>query len=212
MLCIVVLVVVISLVLVVCFGKEFIFVIDIQSFVVQLLAEVFINFLLSVSMLLFQVLLFDRIKDSDYLLVFNEGMKQYLVEVCRIVDNFELVIFDNIIEVLECSGEILNCVLCIFFGLVQVDINDVCQKIQEEVVFRLVEYQDEINFDLKLFVCIKIVYDQCDVFGLDLVQKCLVECDYQEFVCVGVQFNDVDKVFLCKFNVEEIMLVMQFYI
>jgi peptidyl-dipeptidase Dcp len=201
----------ISLALAACSGKESTPVTDTQSPAAQPPAEASTNPLLSASTLPFQAPPFDRIKDSDYLPAFNEGMKQHLAEVRRIADNPEPATFDNTIEALERSGETLNRVSRIFFGLVQADTNDARQKIQEEVAPRLAEHQDEINLDPKLFARIKTVYDQRDALGLDPVQKRLVERDYQEFVRAGAQLNDADKASLRKLNVEETTLATQFH-
>ena len=114
----------ISLALAACSGKESTPVTDTQSPAAQPPAEASTNPLLSASTLPFQAPPFDRIKDSDYLPAFNEGMKQHLAEVRRIADNPEPATFDNTIEALERSGETLNRVSRIFFGLVQADTND----------------------------------------------------------------------------------------
>ncbi|WP_422508852.1 peptidyl-dipeptidase Dcp [Stenotrophomonas sp. GZD-301] len=201
----------ISLALAACSGKESTPVTDTQSPAAQQPAEASTNPLLSASTLPYQAPPFDRIKDSDYLPAFNEGMKQHLAEVRKIADNPEPATFDNTIEALERSGETLNRVSRIFFGLVQADTNDARQKIQEEVAPKLAEHQDEINLDPKLFARIKTVYDQRDALGLDPVQKRLVERDYQEFVRAGAQLNDADKASLRKLNVEETTLATQFH-
>jgi len=201
----------ISLALAACSGKESTPVTDTQPAPTQQPADASANPLLSASTLPFQAPPFDRIKDSDYLPAFNEGMKQHLAEVRKIADNPEPATFDNTIEALERSGETLTRVSRIFFGLVQADTNDARQKVQEEVAPKLAEHQDEINLDPKLFARIKTIYDQRDALGLDPVQKRLVERDYQEFVRAGAQLNDADKASLRKLNVEETTLATQFH-
>ena len=141
----------ISLALAACSGKESTPVTDAQTPAAQQPAEASTSPLLSASTLPFQAPPFDRIKDSDYLPAFNEGMKQHLAEVRKIADNPEPATFDNTIEALERSGETLTRVSRVFFGIVQADTNDARQKIQEEVAPKLAEHQDEINLDPKLF-------------------------------------------------------------
>ncbi|MFG6109237.1 peptidyl-dipeptidase Dcp [Stenotrophomonas nematodicola] len=201
----------ISLALAACSGKESTPVSDTQTPAAQQPADASTNPLLSASTLPFQAPPFDKIKDSDYLPAFNEGMKQHLAEVRKIADNPEPATFDNTIEALERSGETLTRVSRIFFGLVQADTNDARQKIQEEVAPKLADHQDEINLDPKLFARIKRVYDQRQSLGLDPVQLRLVERDYQEFVRAGAQLNDADKAALRKLNVEETTLATQFH-
>lgn len=201
----------ISLALAACSGKESTPVSDTQTPAAQQPADASTNPLLSASTLPFQAPPFDKIKDSDYLPAFNEGMKQHLAEVRKIADNPEPATFDNTIEALERSGETLTRVSRIFFGLVQADTNEARQKIQEEVAPKLADHQDEINLDPKLFARIKSVYDQRQSLGLDPVQLRLVERDYQEFVRAGAQLNDADKASLRKLNVEETTLATQFH-
>ena len=201
----------ISLALAACSGKESTPVSDAQTPAAQQPADASTNPLLSASTLPFQAPPFDRIKDSDYLPAFNEGMKQHLAEVRKIADNAEPATFDNTIEALERSGETLDRVSRVFFGLVQADTNEARQKIQEEVAPKLAEHQDEISLDPKLFARIKTLYDQRASLGLDPVQTRLVERDYQEFVRAGAQLNDADKAALRKLNVEETTLATQFH-
>ena len=201
----------ISLALAACSGKESTPVSDAQTPAAQQPADASTNPLLSASTLPFQAPPFDRIKDSDYLPAFNEGMKQHLAEVRKIADNAEPATFDNTIEALERSGETLDRVSRVFFGLVQADTNEARQKIQEEVAPKLAEHQDEISLDPKLFARIKTIYDQRASLGLDPVQIRLVERDYQEFVRAGAQLNDADKAALRKLNVEETTLATQFH-
>ena len=201
----------ISLALAACSGKESTPVSDAQTPAAQQPADASTNPLLSASTLPFQAPPFDRIKDSDYLPAFNEGMKQHLAEVRKIADNAEPATFDNTIEALERSGETLDRVSRVFFGLVQADTNEARQKIQEEVAPKLAEHQDEISLDAKLFARIKTIYDQRASLGLDPVQTRLVERDYQEFVRAGAQLNDADKAALRKLNVEETTLATQFH-
>jgi len=201
----------ISLALAACSGKESTPVSDAQTPAAQQPADASTNPLLSASTLPFQAPPFDRIKDSDYLPAFNEGMKQHLAEVRKIADNAEPATFDNTIEALERSGETLDRVSRVFFGLVQADTNEARQKIQEEVAPKLAEHQDEISLDPKLFARIKTIYDQRASLGLDPVQTRLVERDYQGFVRAGAQLNDADKAALRKLNVEETTLATQFH-
>ncbi len=169
------------------------------------------NPLLTPSTLPFQAPPFDKIKDSDYLPAFEEGMKQHLAEIRKIADNPEPATFANTLEAMERSGETLTRVSRIFFGLVQADTNDARQKIQEEMAPKLAAHQDEISLDPKLFARIKSLYDQRDTLTLDPEQKRLVEYEYQEFVRAGAQLSDADKATLRKLNVEETTLATQFH-
>lgn len=201
----------ISLALAACSGKESTPVPAAAPAASQSPAPAAANPLLSASTLPFQAPPFDKIKDADYLPAFEEGMKQHLAEIRKIADNAEPANFANTIEAMERSGETLNRVQRIFFGLVQADTNDERQKIQETVAPKLAEHQDEISLDPKLFARVKAIYDQRDTLNLEPEQKRLVERDYEEFVRAGAQLSDADKATLRKLNVEETTLATQFH-
>ena len=169
------------------------------------------NPLLTASPLPFQAPQFDKIKDSDFLPAFEQGMKEHLAEIRKIADNPEPASFDNTFVAMEKSGETLTRVSRIFFGLVQADTNPEREKVQEEIAPRLAAHQDEISLDPKLFARIKSLYDQRDTLNLDPEQKRLVEYQYKEFVRAGAQLSDADKDSLRKLNVEETTLSTAFH-
>ena len=169
------------------------------------------NPLLVASTLPFGAPMFDKIKDSDYLPAFEAGMKQHLAEMRKIADNPEPATFENTIEAQERTGETLNRVARIFFGLVQADTNPERQKIQEEIAPKLAAHQDEIALDPKLFARVKSVYDARATLNLDPEQLRLVERDYQEMVRAGAQLSDADKDVMRKLNVEETTLSTEFH-
>jgi len=169
------------------------------------------NPLLTPSTLPFQAPPFDKIKDSDYMPAFEEGMKQHLAEVRKIADKPEPATFANTIEAMERSGETLTRVSRIFFGLVQADTNPERQKIQTEVAPKLATHQDAISLDPTLFARVKSIYDARDTLGLDAEQKRLVERDYDGFVRAGANLSEADKDVMRKLNVEETTLSTEFH-
>ncbi len=169
------------------------------------------NPLLTPSTLPFQAPPFDKIKDSDYLPAFEEGMKQHLAEIRKIADNTEAPTFANTFEAMERSGQTLTRVSRIFFGLVQADTNPEREKTQKEITPKLAAHQDEISLDPKLFARIQTVYDQRDKLELDPQQKRVVEHTYEEFVRAGAKLSDTDKAALRKLNVEESSLATDFH-
>ncbi|MBR6495829.1 MAG: peptidase M3, partial [Rikenellaceae bacterium] len=60
---------------------------------------------------------FDKIKNEHYKPAFEEAIRQARAEVDAIVNNQEEPSFENTIEALERSGELLNRVSGIFFNL-----------------------------------------------------------------------------------------------
>src|SRR3954466_5391353 len=66
---------------------------------------------------------FDKIKDSDYLPAFAEGMKQQLAEINEIANNPARPTFENTIVALDKSGQLLNRVSTTFFNIVSANTN-----------------------------------------------------------------------------------------
>jgi peptidyl-dipeptidase Dcp len=169
------------------------------------------NPLLTASTLPFQAPPFDMIQDADYTPAFEQGMAQHLEQINKIADSSEAPTFANTIEAMEKTGETLNRVSRIFFGIVQADTNPAREKIQEDIAPKLAAHQDEISLNPKLFARVKAVYDQRDTLNLEPEAKRLVERDYEEFVRAGAQLSDADKATLRKLNVEETTLSTQFH-
>ena len=174
-------------------------------------AEASTNPFMTASTLPFQAPAFDKIKDSDYLPAFEEGMRQHLAEIKQITDNTQPATFDNTLLPMEKSGAILDRVSRVFFSVVQADTNPERQKIQEEVVPKLAAHSDAIYLDAKLFERIKAIHDARETAGLDPEQLRVVEETYKGFVKAGAQLNDADKDTLKQLNAEEATLSNDFH-
>lgn len=174
-------------------------------------ADASTNPFMTVSPLPFQAPAFDKIKDSDYLPAFAEGMRQHLAEIKQITDNPQPATFDNTLLPMEKSGAMLDRVSRVFFSVVQADTNPERQKIQEEVVPQLAAHSDAIYLDAKLFERVKAVYDARANAGLEPEQLRVVEETYKGFVKAGAQLSDTDKETLKQYNAEEATLANDFH-
>ena len=174
-------------------------------------ADASTNPFMTVSSLPFQAPAFDKIKDSDYLPAFEEGMRQQLAEIKQITDNAQPATFDNTLLPMEKSGAILDRVSRVFFSVVQADTNPERQKIQEDVVPKLAAHGDAIHLDAKLFARIKSIYDGRAEAGLDPEQLRVVEETYKGFVKSGAELSDTDKETLKQYNAEEATLANDFH-
>jgi peptidyl-dipeptidase Dcp len=150
---------------------------------------------------------FDKIKDSDYQPAIEAGMAQQLKEVQAIADNPEPPTFDDAIVALEKSGQLLNRVGSVFFGVVSANSNPDLLKVRSIEAPKLAAFQDEIHLNSKLFQRIKTIYDQRHSLHLQPEALRLVEWDYLQFVQAGANLNDADKTLLKKLN--EQIAVMQ---
>ena len=128
---------------------------------------------------------FEQIKPEHYMPAFQEGMKQQKDEIAAIVANTEEPTFQNTIEALEYSGELLNTVSSVFFNLLESNNSDEMQAIAEEVTPLLSAHGDDISLNADLFARIKKVYEQKDNLTLEPEQMRLLEETYKGFVRGG---------------------------
>jgi peptidyl-dipeptidase Dcp len=162
------------------------------------------------SPLLYEAPQFDRIKDSDYLPAFEEGMKQQRAEIDAIADNPAPPTFENTILAMERSGQLLTRVAKVFFNMDQSNTNDEIQKIKADVAPKLAAHTDAINLNPKLYARVKALYEKRDSLGLDAEGKYLIERDRLGFVRAGAELSDADKAILTKLDEEESTLTTQF--
>src|SRR2546421_5348207 len=111
------------------------------------------------SALPFQAPPFDKIKDSDYQPAIEEGMRRQLTEVEMIANNKDAPTFENTFVAMERTGDLLNRVSKVFFGLSQANTDPTIQKVQSEEAPRLAAHQDKIYLNSKLFARVKSLYD-----------------------------------------------------
>ncbi len=164
----------------------------------------------SPSPLLDQAPPFDKIKDSDFLPAFEEGMKQQRAEIDAIADNPQPPTFENTIVAMERSGELLTRVAKVFFNLDQSDTNEARRKIKAEMAPKLAAHNDAINLNPKLYARIKALYEKRDQLGLDPEGKYLIERDHLSFIRSGAELSDADKATLTAWNQEESKLTTEF--
>ena len=128
---------------------------------------------------------FTKIKTEHYIPAFEEGMKRQKAEIDAIVNNSEAPTFENTIEALEQSGDLLNEVSGVFFNLVECINTKEMEKIAEEVTPKMAAHGDDIMLNAKLFERVKAVYNQRESLGLTGEQLRLTEETYKNFVRNG---------------------------
>jgi peptidyl-dipeptidase Dcp len=153
---------------------------------------------------------FDAIRVGDFQPAIEEGMQRQLAEVDSIANESAPPSFDNTIVPLERSGQLLNRVTAVFFGLAQANTNETIQQIQTEEAPRLAAHSDSIHLNAKLFQRIQKIYDARATSGLDSGQQHLVERYHRDFVRAGALLSDADKSRLRELNREESKLSTEF--
>jgi len=163
-----------------------------------------------VSTLDYQAPEFDKIKDSDFVPAFEEGMKRQLKEVNDIANNPSAPTFENTLVAMEKTGVMLDRVNKVFNALYSANSNPQLQKIQEIIAPKLAAHRDAISLNDKLFSRIKSIYQQRKDLKLDLESNRLVEFYYNNFVHSGANLSATDKSKLKKLNKQEASLMALF--
>ncbi|MDR0866027.1 MAG: M3 family metallopeptidase [Candidatus Symbiothrix sp.] len=142
---------------------------------------------------------FDKIKVSDYEPAFEEAMKVHNQEIQKIAGNRVGATFQNTIEALEYSGELLGKVSGIFFNLLEAESSDEMMEIAQRIQPKLTEHQNNISLNETLFQRVKAVYDSCFVIAgltrnpLNKEQSRLLQMTYDGFVDQGANLSPEDK-------------------
>ena len=141
---------------------------------------------------------------------FKEGFKQEKAEIDAIAASEEPATFENTIEAMEMTGELLDRVSGVFYVLRGSMTNDRMQAIAKEVAPLRSAHRDEIRLNAKLFERIKAVYDQRDRLELTTEQRRVLDRYYKDFVRGGALLNEDDKAKLKEINQELSVLGVQF--
>ncbi|MBR1597041.1 MAG: M3 family metallopeptidase [Phocaeicola sp.] len=157
-----------------------------------------------------QTIPFNLIRNEHYEPAMMEGMRKQDEEINHIIDNPEPPTFENTIEMLEKSGDLLDRVTTVFGNLMSADTNDEMEAIAERMMPLLTEHGNNITLNDKLFQRIKSVYEQKDSLHLNKEQEMLLEKTYDGFIRNGANLSETDKGTLRKLNTELSMLTLQF--
>jgi peptidyl-dipeptidase Dcp len=162
------------------------------------------------STLPFEAPAFHKIQNSDFQPALEEGMKRQLAEVELLANNPDSPTFANTIEAMERTGQLLQRVSAVFFGLAGSNTNPTIQSVRSEEAPKLAATHDAIYLNPKLFARVKAIYDQRESLGLNAEAKYLVERYYLDFVRSGALLSDADKSTVRTLNSEESQLTDQF--
>ena len=123
---------------------------------------------------------FDRIRDEHFAPAFDAGMAENLREIEAIAGNPEAPTFENTIEAMERSGELLTRSANVFFMLTGANTNATLQAAEEALAPKLAEHSDAIYLDPALFARVKTLFDQRDTLGLDAEQRTVLTRDVRD--------------------------------
>ncbi len=153
---------------------------------------------------------FSQIKNDHFFPAFQEGIALAKVEIDAIVNNPAAPTFENTIEAMAFSGDILDRISSIFFNLNSAETNDELQKIAQEVSPLLSEFSNDIRLNADLFAKVKAVYEQKDQLNLNPEQTTLLDKKYKSFSRNGANLSEDKKLQLREIDKELSKLSLQF--
>ncbi len=153
---------------------------------------------------------FSQIKNEDFLPAFQEGIAKAKAEIDAIVANTELPTFENTIEAMAFSGNILDRISSIFFNLHSAETNDELQQIAQEVSPLLSEFSNDIRLNAALFAKVKTVFEQKETLKLTPEQNTLLEKKYKGFSRNGANLSEDKKLQLREIDKELSKLSLHF--
>lgn len=153
---------------------------------------------------------FSKIKNEDFLPAFQKGIELAKAEIDAIVRNPTKPTFENTIEALAFSGDVLDRISSIFFNLNSAETNDEIQKIAQEVSPLLSEFGNDVRLNPDLFARVKTVYEQREKLNLNPEQTTLLDKKYKSFSRNGANLPDDKKDQLREIDKELSKLSLQF--
>jgi len=141
---------------------------------------------------------FSRIRLSDYLPAFQEGIARQKAEIQAIIDCPDAPTFENTVAAYDLSGALLSKVSGVFFNLVESDSSPEMQALEEEVIPLVTAASDEILMNADLFARVKAVYEGSE--DLTREQQMVVKKLYDAFVRNGVGLDEAGKARFAEIN------------
>ena len=155
---------------------------------------------------------FQKIKVEHYEPAFLKGIEQQNNEIKAIVENPDAPTFENTIEALDNSGEILARVSGVFFALTEADTNDELMVLEEKVAPMLSEHSDNIYLNQGLYKRVAELHaqEESGVLKLTTEQHFLLDKNYKSFVRSGAALDSTSQERLRQINKELSVLTIAF--
>lgn len=156
---------------------------------------------------------FDKIAEEDYEPAIMKGIEDEDKEIEEITSNPEAPTFENTIEKLERTGELLGKVTEVMYNLLSAETSDFLDELAQKMSPILSEHGNNISMNEALFARIKTVYDDhmADDFSrLNTEQTTLLKKTYDGFVRSGANLPDDKKEEFRKITAELGVLSLQF--
>ncbi|MGH3689250.1 MAG: M3 family metallopeptidase [Microbacterium sp.] len=143
---------------------------------------------------------YGAIRPEHYLPAFQAGFEEQLREIARITMVRSMPTFENTLDALERSGELLDRVAHAFYTVSSADATPEIQEIDEQLAPLMAAHQDAITLDSQLYWRVQHVYEQRDSIDLDPEQRYLVERHHREMTHAGASLDGEAKAQLTALN------------
>ncbi len=153
---------------------------------------------------------FDKIENAHFEPAILKGIEEQAAEIQAIVDNPAPPSFENTIEALEHSGELLLKTLLVFYNFNSSLTGPEIQEIAQTMSPKLSEHSSNISLNMDLFARIKAVYGQKDELDLNPEQRKLLDETYKGFERSGANLPPEKQARLREINADLSMLTLQF--
>lgn len=153
---------------------------------------------------------FDKIKTEHFMPAFQKGFEIQAKEIQDIANNPEKPTFQNTIEAMDYSGELLTKVSLVFYNYTSSNTSKELQDIANQLAPMASKHSDDITLNEKLFKRIKAVYDAKKTLKLNREQEMLLDKVYKNFSRNGAALNEKDKEALRKINEDLSLLELKF--
>ncbi|HZU94505.1 MAG TPA: M3 family metallopeptidase [Microbacterium sp.] len=143
---------------------------------------------------------YEHIRPEHYLPAFAAAFEEHLREISRITMVRSMPTFENTIEALERSGELLERVAHAFYTVSSANATPEIQAVDEELAPLMAAHDDAITLDGALYWRVQHVHEQLGSLDLDAEQRYLVERRFREMTHAGAALDDEAKARLTQLN------------
>lgn len=153
---------------------------------------------------------FKKIKTTDYMPAFEEGIRRHNQEIEAIINNRAVPDFENTVVALDNAGQLLENVVYVFSSLSESLSTKEMQELSAKIYPMLAAHSDEMLMNERLFNRFKQVYDNREKFNLTQPQLRLLEKYYKNFTRSGALLSPEKKEELKNINSQLSSLYLQF--
>lgn len=159
-----------------------------------------VNPLLTRSTLPYELPDYAAIRTEHYLPAFEAAFADHLAELRAITVVRSMPTFENTIEALERSGEMLDRIAHAFYTVSSADASPGIQAVDEQLAPMMAAHDDAIRLDGALYWRVSQVHDQLDQLDLTDEQRYLVQRHFREMTHAGAALDDASKTRLTAVN------------